>query len=82
MTDDTIKLFFGPGVKTTYEISIGNSNLAESFNTGITPQSKLHTEGGKIRISDLDANSRMNDILTPLTTNHHRSTIMSGSSLL
>ena len=54
---DTIKLFFGPGVKTTYEISIGNSNLAESFNTGITPQSKLHTEGGKIRISDLDANS-------------------------
>ena len=54
---DTIKLTFGPGVKTSYEISIGNSSLNESFNTGSTPQSKLHTEGGKIRISDLGINS-------------------------
>ena len=54
---DTIKLFFGPGVKTTYEISLGNSNSNESFNTSSTPQSKLHTEGGKIRVSDLGENS-------------------------
>jgi hypothetical protein len=26
--------------------------------------------------------TRINDILTPLTTNHHRSSIMSGSALL
>ena len=54
---DTIKLTFGPGVETTYEFSIGNSNLAESFNIGSTTQSKLHSEGGKIRIADLGINS-------------------------
>jgi hypothetical protein len=54
---DTIKLIFGPGVETSYEITIGNSNLAQTFNTGPSPQSKLHSDGGKIRIADLGENS-------------------------
>ncbi len=54
---DTVKLTFGPGVETTYEISIGNSNLAETFNIGSNPQSKLHSDGGKIRKADLGISS-------------------------
>lgn len=54
---DTIKLIFGPGVETSYEITIGNSNLAQPFNSGPSSQSKLHSDGGKIRIADLGENS-------------------------
>ncbi len=54
---DTITLDFGPGVETSFEIILGNSNVNESFNTGSNPQGKLKDEGGKIRISNLGAKS-------------------------
>jgi flagellin-like hook-associated protein FlgL len=54
---DKITLEFGPGVETTYSIELGNSNNAEGFNTGTTPQSNLYSAGGVIRTNDLGENS-------------------------
>jgi flagellin-like hook-associated protein FlgL len=54
---DTIKLEFGPGVETTYQINLGNSNINESFNMGSSPQEQLKSNGGKIRVANLGANS-------------------------
>ena len=54
---DTITLEFGPGVETTYQINLGNSNVNESFNMGSSPQEQLKSDGGKIRVANLGAKS-------------------------
>ena len=54
---DTIVLKFGPGVDTAYSINLGASNGNQNFNTSTSPQSNLATEGGVIRIGNLDQNS-------------------------
>jgi hypothetical protein len=54
---DTITLEFGPGVETTYQINLGNSNINESFNMGLSPQEQLQSNGGKIRVANLGAKS-------------------------
>lgn len=54
---DTITLEFGPGVETTYQINLGNSNVNESFNMGSSPQEQLKSNGGKIRVTNLGAKS-------------------------
>jgi flagellin-like hook-associated protein FlgL len=54
---DKIILNFGPGIETTYKITLGNSNNTESFNIGANAQEQLSVDGGKIRISNLGANS-------------------------
>jgi len=54
---DTITLEFGPGVETTYQINLGNSNVNESFNMGSSPQEQLKSNGGKIRVANLGAKS-------------------------
>ena len=54
---DKITLEFGPGVDTTYQIILGNSNINENFNKGSTPQEHLKSNGGKIRIANLDVKS-------------------------
>ena len=54
---DKITLEFGPGIETTYEITLGNSNISESFNIGSSPQEQLKSNGGKIRIANLDVKS-------------------------
>ena len=54
---DTITLEFGPGVDTTYQITLGNSNINESFNISSSPQEQLKSNGGKIRVANLDVKS-------------------------
>ena len=54
---DKITIDFGPGVKTTYRVELGTSNQAESFNNGASRQENLLSDGGIIRLSDLDENS-------------------------
>lgn len=54
---DTVVLKFGPGIDTTYSISLGASNTNQNFNTSSSPQSNLSNQGGVIRIGNLDQNS-------------------------
>jgi flagellin-like hook-associated protein FlgL len=54
---DTITLEFGPGLDTTYQITLGNSNINESFNISSSPQEQLKSNGGKIRVANLDVKS-------------------------
>lgn len=56
---DRITLEFGPGVKTTYQVELGNSNASMPYNdpTSATQQVLLKENGGKIRIAHLNSKS-------------------------